>query len=250
LRAIAVAARSLRGLILSAFGAQAIPEVISGHGAGGAPSTQPHMAVFPLADLGWDWSEGRLMGMAIALPRNVSAQDEAAFSNALAFILRRKGSPKFNEVVLPLADAGNWRLVREVAPTRASLHPSRYGETAAVWATATPIVLDRHPKSRVDRGSSGQVSDLISIACQRIGLPAPKQVIPCAHSAIRGSFSAYTPSRLPEWTRWTAPGSLADRPMTHATIVFDRPVQGPIALGAGRFFGLGLCLPLHGEPRS
>jgi CRISPR-associated protein Csb2 len=29
----------------------------------------------------------------------------------------------------------------------------------------------------------------------------------------------------------------------HATIEFAEPVAGPVVLGAGRFFGLGLCIP-------
>jgi len=31
----------------------------------------------------------------------------------------------------------------------------------------------------------------------------------------------------------------------HADIQFAAPVRGPLLLGAGRYFGLGLCLPVE-----
>jgi CRISPR-associated protein Csb2 len=30
----------------------------------------------------------------------------------------------------------------------------------------------------------------------------------------------------------------------HVTLEFDQEVRGPVLLGAGRFFGLGLCKPV------
>jgi len=34
---------------------------------------------------------------------------------------------------------------------------------------------------------------------------------------------------------------------THAILIFDRPVVGPVLLGAGRYRGYGLCRPLEAE---
>ena len=34
------------------------------------------------------------------------------------------------------------------------------------------------------------------------------------------------------------------RSLVHAVVRFPQPVRGPVVLGAGRFVGLGLCLPL------
>ena len=41
----------------------------------------------------------------------------------------------------------------------------------------------------------------------------------------------------------------APRLAKHVTLAFDRPVRGPVLLGAGRYFGLGLMRPLRGEGR-
>ena len=35
------------------------------------------------------------------------------------------------------------------------------------------------------------------------------------------------------------------RPASHVILEFSEPVQGPVLIGAGRYFGLGLFLPLH-----
>jgi CRISPR-associated protein Csb2 len=34
----------------------------------------------------------------------------------------------------------------------------------------------------------------------------------------------------------------------HAVIQFGAPVEGPLVLGAGRYLGYGLCLPLDRKP--
>jgi CRISPR-associated protein Csb2 len=35
------------------------------------------------------------------------------------------------------------------------------------------------------------------------------------------------------------------RVLVHATLTFEQPVEGPVLLGAGRYFGLGLFRPLR-----
>jgi CRISPR-associated protein Csb2 len=34
------------------------------------------------------------------------------------------------------------------------------------------------------------------------------------------------------------------KPFAHLVLTFVRPIRGPLILGAGRFRGLGLCVPL------
>ena len=42
-------------------------------------------------------------------------------------------------------------------------------------------------------------------------------------------------------------GDFASRRLVHAVIEFDTATAGPLLIGAGRFCGLGLCLPLGRE---
>jgi CRISPR-associated protein Csb2 len=126
------------------------------------------------------------------------------------------------------------------------LDPAPYIRAARTFATVTPIVLDRHLKHQGAAREEEIVSQLTA-ACQRIGLPAPRQVVAAKHSALEGAPSAWPSGHGPAWLSWRLPPSLAGRQLTHAVLTFAEPVEGPVLLGAGRFHGLGLCLPLEAE---
>jgi CRISPR-associated protein Csb2 len=127
-----------------------------------------------------------------------------------------------------------------------SLDPALYAGPAFVFATVTPIVLDRHLK---ESGAARQeeAARQIAAACRNIGLPEPVAVVVDKHSAIEGAPSAYASGNAPRWMNWRVPQSLASRQLTHAMIRFAEPVDGPVILGAGRFVGLGLCRAEQGE---
>jgi CRISPR-associated protein Csb2 len=127
-----------------------------------------------------------------------------------------------------------------------SLDPALYTGSASVFATVTPIVLDRHLK---ESGAARQeeAAGQIAMACRNIGLPEPKAVVIDKHSAVEGAPSAYPSGNSPHWMNWRLPRSLASRQLTHAVIRFAEPIDGPVILGAGRFVGLGLCRPVEVE---
>lgn len=250
LREAAVAGRAFRTAILSGFQAREVPEVISGHTPDGAPTSKPHMAIIPLANVGWSWADGRLMGIAICLPRCTSRAEEDQLLDALAEIMKARGSAQHSEIVVDLPGDKRWRLVRQPEPALSSLKPYRYVRPATVWGTATPIALDRHPKEKGNQALQDEIAEIISEACTRIGLPRPNVVLSQKHSAIRGTPPARPSPKSPPHMRWALPGPLNGRVLTHATLIFDQPVEGPILLGAGRFVGLGVCLPLDRETRA
>lgn len=113
--------------------------------------------------------------------------------------------------------------------------------------TATPIALDRHPGNlRSNRGGVGHRAALeaqrcIADACERIGLPRPVSVEISAAPMYPGVQPVH--AFLPWPNR---PGRTA-RVKVHAEIIFAAPVAGPLLLGTGRFFGLGLCVPAAEE---
>ena len=45
-----------------------IPEGVSGHAAGGAPTRTPHLAIIPLAFAGFPYADGHVMGFALVPP--------------------------------------------------------------------------------------------------------------------------------------------------------------------------------------
>ncbi len=232
-------AKTLLKTVQSGYQPHPAPAWVSGHAADGAPLDTPHLAALPLLDAGWAWSQGRLMGIALSLPRALEATsvEEAGLFQALARI--NKAGAQSLELELRLPGGTMWHVRREALPEAKSLRPDRYVDIARIWASVTPIALDRHPKAVGDAEAS------IAAACERIGLPKPLRVVAGKHTAIRGAPSARPGAGSPDWTGWRLPAPLAGRRLTHAVIEFEAPVAGPVLLGAGRFVGLGLCLPLR-----
>jgi len=117
---------------------------------------------------------------------------------------------------------------------------------ARLWTTVTPIVLDRYPKKQNPDDRAKEVAECIARACQNIGLPEPSYVAISATSEIPNAPVAHVRRDAPAWESWQLPHGITGRYLSHATIGFNEPVQGPVILGAGRYVGLGLCLPIDG----
>jgi CRISPR-associated protein Csb2 len=249
LRAAAVVARTYRVALISTFQGE-IPEFLSGHQPDQSPSKNPHMAIVPLADVGSDYSQGRLMGLAIILPRAREAEHERA---RRAWLDGRESAYEWREFErtvteverLTLGTLGVWKIGRVTVSEKWSLQPRRYLQPSRVWASVTPIVLDRFLKTKSPEMRDQEIESVLASSCVNIGLPPPVYVRPSKHSALRGAPSAYpSGGNPPAWTRWILPGPFANRMLTHAVFEFDQEVGGPVILGAGRFAGLGLCVPI------
>jgi CRISPR-associated protein Csb2 len=246
IRAAALVAREIRNCLMSGYRrigrANAIPAAISGHAPDGTPSGEPHLAIVPLAFLGTPYASGAVFGFALVPPRTHDLVADPGFRRAFGAVLRRNEDEGRRELILDRLSLTF--AVGEVSGRR-SLDPMPYVASARVWASCTPIVLDRHLKATGNQQREDEIIGLIRQACANIDLPPPLRVIPGKHAAIEGSPSAYPSGRAPPWTRWRLPESLASRQLTHAVIEFCEEVKGPVILGAGRFVGLGLCRPLH-----
>lgn len=219
------------------------PEWVSGHGEAG-PSRDPHVAFLPLADVDHEHATGRLLGVALALPRGVG--EEEAERCLLPLLYDERGEPR--PIPLTLGKLGCWTLELETgAWSRRSLRPESW--TAAApdppaerWATVTPAVLDRHPKGE---DPWAEVASTLAGACERIGLPRPVDVQPSPVSLFVGVPASRSFPRL-------ARKRGGERRHTHAVFTFPEPVRGPLVVGAGRFRGYGLCRPYRGtaSPRG
>lgn len=226
-----------------------IPPWISGHESGKpgqstAPTTSCHLSIFPLAFVGNKHASGHLLGLGIALPKPDSiginpADFRMQWRQALAALLGEEGEVELS----PSDKAWTIRLAPEESPDpRLALRPSRWTKPATIWSTATPIILDRHPKPNFNKDPFAwreSCAEIIRQACQRIGLPAPERIEVSPHSPLVG---------VPPSSAFAAPTARSGRPQRfhiHASLQFAAPVEGPLLLGAGRFRGYGLCLPIH-----
>ncbi len=249
LRATALVCRVLRKALMCGYRriglADAIPEIVSGHDPSGRPTRLPHLAFAPMAFSGFPYSDGRVFGFALIPPARTTLSDIPGFRAAFEKVAPY--DPGEERRVLTLEGAPLWgplRLSPAGATTKRSLSPDPYVTATNVWASVTPIVLDRHLKRKDDF----ELRELVASACENAGLsrPDPDRIRTGKHSAIEGAPPARPLAGEPHWTRWKIPTPLASRPLLHAVIDFGRETPGPVMLGAGRFTGLGLCRGLRG----
>lgn len=224
--------------------AQPPVELISGHESDGKASTKPHLAIVPLANVGWPYATGELLGFAVVLPRATEGEARRAALAAIAgFAHIAEGEDACAEV--HLTSDFVWRVQRSAAPSRASLQPRRWCGASKTWASATPLLLDRY----ADHNDPKEEAAGIAAACQNVELPEPEGIEIHKHSAVRGAPSAYASTAARGAIDWSFPESakFARRPRRHVVLHFAAPVEGPVVLGAGRYYGFGLCLPIAQE---
>lgn len=228
-------------------------QIITGHDATGQRLERPHLAFVPLPVVGHEHADGHLMGLALTLPKDLPGEVRLE-------VLQAAG--KVTELLL--GRLGKWRLEQVVMarpPVALRLETwTAYPNGATHWSTVTPFAFDYHPKGREamaaktgpDAGPANGVpaecrqrrafhreaSQLIADACERIGLPRPREVIVSPVSAHLGTPPA------PAFPRLRRKDG-TERRHTHAILVFDEPVVGPVLLGAGRYRGYGLCRPME-----
>jgi CRISPR-associated protein Csb2 len=246
-RAAALVAKELRNALMSGYreigwGA-AVPAAVSGHSPDGRPSSETHLAIAPLAFVGAPYASGAVFGFALIPPAGGELLTTNDFRRAVRAI-SLSDEETGRRVVKIYSAALDLTFAFGNESQRRSLDPDPYLGEARVWASCTPIVLDRHLKATGNEAREEEIDGLIRQACINIGLPAPKSIAAGKHSAIEGAPSAYPSGGAPRWTRWRLLDSLASRQLIHAVVEFPVPVRGPILLGAGRFVGLGLCRPL------
>ena len=234
-------AKRLRDVLMTR-GPQPPLEIVSGHAAGGGASQRPHLAFVPLANVGWEYSDGELFGMALVLPRRLDPNERHQVLLAIADALDTKNNTFGIDLQFR---PGTWHLERSPWPSRASLRPERWCAVSRSWASVTPVLLDRFP----EYDDPVEEARLLSDACRRIGLPEPDAIEIHKHSAVRGAPSAYPGRGRPHLPSWSFPdGSpLQSRPRRHVVLRFSREVRGPVFIGAGRYYGFGMCLPLEKE---
>ena len=225
-----------------------LPEEISGHKADKSPSERPHLALLPLAYAGSEHADGRLMGLALSLPRECSADIRRILLKCLANM--RDGTTD-SSPQLKLGALGVWNLdgITEDRPPFNLLASTWTAspQGATEWGTVTPIVLDRHSKAKAKDIAEyrAEVAKTIQTACERVlysktpEKEAPKivHVAPLPVSPHLGTPPSHSFPRMER-------KSGGQCRHTHALIVFDKPIVGPLLVGAGRYRGYGFCRPI------
>lgn len=221
----------LRRAILARCPVQPVPEWIGGHHADGRRLQRDHLAIvaLPAIDPAGRW---RLFGAGLLVPRGVS---EAEIDHQLRPALR----PSHPNGPLRLWDDSSPPIGWTLHPRSGGVHREQQLESwwragnlgATAWASMTPVVLDRHGSSTREQ------QDAIARSCERLGLPRPSSIDVGPRALVPGVPVAGSFPMSRRAGRQT-------RQQWHVRVIFPRPVRGPIVLGAGRYRGYGLLMPL------
>lgn len=234
--------RALRSALFELCGSQELPETLSGH-SGLGPTQQTHVAFVPLPFVGSAYADGAVMGCALVLPRDLTQHDREILFRLIAKWEKERAS----DGCLTLAGGTlpPFHIRRVDVSDKVALDPNRWCRTSKRFVTATPIALDKNPgKLRSNNDSTSrkairEAEQLISDACLRVVGTRP--------ASIEVSLAPLLPGaqHVREFLPWPGRPGRTQRVHVHADIRFAVPVRGPLLLGAGRYFGLGLCLPVE-----
>jgi CRISPR-associated protein Csb2 len=167
--------RALRGTVMAC--SDPPPAWISGHERNGAPlrsDNDGHLALVPLPFVGREHADGHLLGVGLVFPRSVERRERGRVLGKLLVDESGQSRP----VDLKLGRLGVWTVrKRDWSESRLTLAPESWTAHpggAYTWASVTPIVLDRFPKSdrrREREAWTSEVAEIVVAACVRIGLP-------------------------------------------------------------------------------
>jgi CRISPR-associated protein Csb2 len=228
-------AKALHGALASHVMQQPAPELITGR-RDGVATTAAHLALLPLPDVAHQHARGSVMGIAIVFPRSAPEADRIAVIDALGRFLSAGG-------LLTLPRGAELRVAHEEFPESLALRESTWTRASTHWATVTPIALDRNPGDLRRPEGLAQAASTIADSCEHVGLPRP--------TGVEVSLSPYLAGSPPvrAFEPFPREANRLRKLRLHALLQFGEPVEGPVIVGAGRYFGLGLCRPLSGgEP--
>jgi CRISPR-associated protein Csb2 len=224
------------------------PEWISGHSTDGSPSKQSRPAFLPLGYVDHEHADGRLLGVAVAVPRDFEQTEQL-----LQLLGRHDGSKEHDiEPGVPFLsltirnphlenrEIGELHLELDERPEgrrQFTLKSFTWTHPHWIWTTVTPLMLPQFPR----RGLTAE--DVVGKACLDAGYPEPAAVRVSFAPLMRGVPHSRAFHVKPSQSR-------PPRPLIHAVVEFPVPVRGPVLIGAGRYSGYGACRPLLQEDAS
>lgn len=208
---------ALRRAVMSRV-SEPVPAQVSGHNADG----RSHVGFVALPDVGHEHADGHILGLALALPRELAAADLAQLVRAV--------------VLDPLTEVQVFRnraLSLQYGADRYSIQSARWagGDGARTWVTVTPLMLDGH--LRRGRDEASEVARSLAIAGY------PREV-----ADVEVSDAPLVKGAVWRPRRGTIPPGRPQRRLVHARVTFADPVRGPVIAGSMRYLGLGLFLPI------
>lgn len=194
-----------------------VPAVLHGHGF--EASGRNHAQFLALPDVGFPHSSGRIYGLAVWLPPDTPMQTIADLRSALARLETLVRPGWFRADVRPHGG--------EQRPTAAS--PKRWVGPSSRWVSALPVVHERWSSPGPDREEVERWFHHAGFECHVLGYRS--SIAPLLPGSAR-----LRPEQVHRKGRSRHPYSFFD-------VRLDREILGPVAIGRGRQFGMGLMAP-------
>lgn len=238
-------ARALRGALIELHGNQDLPATLSGHAERG-PAEQPHVAFVPLPFVGHEHADGALMGCALVLPRDLGNDDRELLFRLVAR-WEKEGADRRGHLTLAGGTLPPFVVRRVDVSAKAALDPARWCRSSSRFVTATPIALDKNPGNL--RSNQDGTAYKAALEAQQNISDSCLRVVGARPSSVEVSLAPLLPGaqHVRHFLPWPGRKGRTPRVRVHADIRFEAPLRGPLLLGAGRYFGLGLCLPVEGR---
>ena len=194
-----------------------LPRELHGHGYQGTGYEIARYLALP--NVGYKYSDGRILGAAVWLPRSCDEATAVRTSSA-ARSVESLQTANLRVKVAP------W----DGQPTPATATPRRWLRKSHAWTTAVPAVHERFGKLDIAE---------LRRWCRHAGLPELVWFRSSRVPIALGALSLHpTEVHLPE-RQSVSPA----KPYSHIEMHFAEAVRGPVVIGGGRSRGFGLCVP-------
>ena len=215
-------AKELHNALISAAD-EGDKEFIAGRAAQADGAPPPKLAILPLPNVGHSHADGRLLGVAFVCTE--SARDRWSAAQTAINRALLAGDFRFG------GRAIRFEIPREY---RRALDLRRHwGRKSRRFATVTPMIADCWPK-----GDENKIADSIEKIVKGARVKS-------AQLRRQSAFAGAPPSPAFDMSPHKQ-----KRPWFHLVFELDKPARGPIVLGSGRYFGMGLCLPTDSLARQ
>ena len=195
---------------------EATRSALMGHGRGDA-----RLWVQPLPSVGYRRADGGIGRVMLVAGERVG---EAHWTDVAVRLL--------GEALVPEGECAPVAVLAPIGAADPVL--ARFRGVARRWTTATPVVLPGHDHRRGKPRAQRSVARLLRHAGIAEALVEAVTMEPAPRLA--GSEGA---------SRYRVPAHLARYPCQHLSVRWTMPLTGPLTLGAGAGYGLGLLVPVR-----
>ena len=219
-------AKELHKALIGAADKEDEKEFISGRAAQADGAPPPKLAILPLPNVGHSRADGRLLGVAFVCAE--SARDRWSAAQTAINRALLAGEFRFGGCALRFERPREYRRALDLR--------RHWGRESRRFATVTPMISDRWPK-----GDESNLAGAIRSIEKIVKGASVKSAQLRRQSAGAGAPPSFA---------FDMSSHKQNRPWFHLVFELDKPARGPIVLGSGRYFGMGLCLPTDSPARQ